>query len=142
MEGAGRPPRGSLIHRFAVGLVRVPPAAQAGRIGPARADPPARSSDEHDLPDGAGPRGHETGAPGVGQRHRGEVPVGPDLRWSTAVVTRTRAAAAEAPQVTGADEAEVVRVPAPSPARGEDFAERGDGAERRSVLTGEGAGRA
>jgi single-strand DNA-binding protein len=68
--------------------------------------------------------------------------VGPDLRWSTAVVTRTRAAAAEAPHDTGAEEAEVVRVPAPAPAPGEEFAERAEGTERRTMLAGEGAGRA
>ncbi|WP_158228277.1 single-stranded DNA-binding protein [Pseudonocardia sp. MH-G8] len=67
--------------------------------------------------------------------------VGPDLRWSTAVVTRTRAAAAESPQEPGAQGTEVVREPAPAPARGEESAERAEGAERRSVLAGEGAGR-
>ena len=47
--------------------------------------------------------------------------VGPDLRWSTAVVTRTRSAAAEAPRVAGADERE-------APTSGEPRVPSGEGA--------------
>ncbi|MHA6625722.1 single-stranded DNA-binding protein [Pseudonocardia sichuanensis] len=68
--------------------------------------------------------------------------VGPDLRWSTAVVSRVRAAAAEAPQGVGAEEPGGPRVPAPAPAPDDGAGGHLDGGQHRGVLTGEGAGRA
>jgi single-strand DNA-binding protein len=76
--------------------------------------------------------------------------VGPDLRWSTAVVTRTRAAAADAPPGAGMDGVAAARAegttatareapldePSPDGASGLARADR-DG--RVSVLAGEGA---
>ena len=78
--------------------------------------------------------------------------VGPDLRWSTAVVTRTRAAAPDAPPSVGADgvgpahggdSASVAEPPsgAPSPADAGGFV-RVDGDRHERVLAGEGAVRA
>jgi single-strand DNA-binding protein len=72
--------------------------------------------------------------------------VGPDLRWSTAAVTRTRAAAADAPSGGGPDGAEgtgagTPQVVVPAPARGEHGADPDDG-PRLGALVGEGAVRA
>jgi single-strand DNA-binding protein len=68
--------------------------------------------------------------------------VGPDLRWSTAVVTRTRAAAADAPRGSDAEVADGPRVPAPARAPDAVLAPSGGAEERSGVLAGEGAGRA
>jgi single-strand DNA-binding protein len=68
--------------------------------------------------------------------------VGPDLRWSTAVVHRIRAAAADAPQGVAAAEGGDPRVPAPAPAPDDHPGRPIDDGQQRGVLTGEGAGRA
>jgi single-strand DNA-binding protein len=74
--------------------------------------------------------------------------VGPDLRWSTAVVTRTRAAAADAPLSVGADGAGPARAgdeetPSHEPtAAGDTGSTSVDRGRRVSVLAGEGAVRA
>jgi single-strand DNA-binding protein len=75
--------------------------------------------------------------------------VGPDLRWCTAAVTRTRAADAEAPGGVPADvdrapsagggPAAVRVMPPGSPGTGEATAASSDGFGRVSVLAGEGA---
>jgi single-strand DNA-binding protein len=61
--------------------------------------------------------------------------VGPDLRWSTAVVTRTKAAAADAPRSTGADTAGPACASDSGGASVDDDLQVG-------VLAGEGVGRA
>jgi single-strand DNA-binding protein len=67
--------------------------------------------------------------------------VGPDLRWSTAVVERTRAAAAETPQGSAAEEAGGPWVPKPAHAPDEERGAPGEDGQHRGVLAGEGAGR-
>jgi single-strand DNA-binding protein len=68
--------------------------------------------------------------------------VGPDLRWSTAVVTRTRGAAADAPPGAEAPSGAVAQ-PAGEPPRAGSGAPAGaEGDPRVSVLAGEGAVRA
>jgi single-strand DNA-binding protein len=68
--------------------------------------------------------------------------IGPDLRWSTAVVTRTRAAAADEPPGTEPpSSAGTVPSGESSPADGGALA-GGDGDRRPGVLAGEGAVRA
>jgi single-strand DNA-binding protein len=65
--------------------------------------------------------------------------VGPDLRWSTAVVTRTRAAAADAPPGTDGPSG-AAAVPLGEPSRAVSAAPAGaDGDRRVGVLAGEGA---
>jgi single-strand DNA-binding protein len=68
--------------------------------------------------------------------------VGPDLRWSTAVVTRTRAAAADAPP--GAEgPSSAAAAPSGESSPGDGGAHAGGDPDRRvSVLAGEGAVRA
>lgn len=79
--------------------------------------------------------------------------VGPDLRWSTAVVTRTKAAAADAPPSVGADDDGAMRTDAAPPGAGvrpssESPSVAGGGPvtpdrdRRAGVLAGEGAVRA
>jgi single-strand DNA-binding protein len=68
--------------------------------------------------------------------------VGPDLRWSTAVVTRTRGAAADAPAGVEAPSGAAAG-PSGEPAQAGGGAPAGaDGDRRVSVLAGEGAVRA
>jgi single-strand DNA-binding protein len=64
--------------------------------------------------------------------------VGPDLRWSTAVVTRTKAAAADAPPATEA--VGVTAAPSSESSPGDGGAQADVDRDRRvSVLAGEGA---
>ncbi|TWF79289.1 single-strand DNA-binding protein [Pseudonocardia hierapolitana] len=68
--------------------------------------------------------------------------VGPDLRWSTAVVTRTRGAAADAPPGAEAPSGAVTDPSGEPPRTGGGAPAGADGDRRVSVLAGEGAVRA
>jgi single-strand DNA-binding protein len=65
--------------------------------------------------------------------------VGPDLRWSTAVVTRTRAAGADAPPGTEGPSGAATRSSGEPPQAGNGASPSGDGAARVRALAGEAA---